>query len=90
MLGLCSEGGNMHFLHSSGHFPSMIGNLVLKVLYFKTLQKTKCISSRRKVLQLGSQPVHTATTALYMVIEIASNSPALLAVVNFNPSHNHR
>ncbi len=39
---------NTPFLHTSVHFASMIGNLVLKVEYFETLKKTKCNSSVEK------------------------------------------
>jgi hypothetical protein len=33
------RGGNVHFLHFSVHFASMIDIIVLKVKYFWTIQK---------------------------------------------------
>ncbi len=47
-LAFVLRGKNTPVLHTSVHFASMIGNLVLKVEYFGTLKKTKCNSSVEK------------------------------------------
>jgi hypothetical protein len=47
-LAFVLRGGNMHFLHSSVHFASMIDNIVLKELTFVHHKKTKCYSSVEK------------------------------------------
>ncbi len=39
---------NVHFMHFSVHFASMVDNIVLKVKYFWTLQKTKHYSTIEK------------------------------------------
>jgi hypothetical protein len=39
-LAFVLRGGNVHFMHFSLHFARMIDNIVLKVKYFWTLQKT--------------------------------------------------
>jgi hypothetical protein len=42
------RGKTVHFLHFSVHFARMIDDIVFKIQYFWTLQKTKCNSTVEK------------------------------------------